>query len=203
MPNPVDHPGVDTGETYVGDAVWSNGPYKITDLHPGEGGMLILERNENWKRESDDYRGAYPDKWQVDFGLDLKVIDQRLMQSTGNDAFAIDYGGVQPENLTTVFADSHTAKAQFEGRAFSDFDPYTRYYWINKATVTNLKIRQAMAVALDREAIRLNAGGDFVGDFADGAIKPNIGQDYAPTDFWNSASASRSRTTVIRSLPSS
>jgi peptide/nickel transport system substrate-binding protein len=43
-----------------------------------------------------------------------------------------------------------------------------------------------MAAALDRAAIRLNAGGDFVGDFADGAVKPNIGQDYAPTDFWNS-----------------
>ena len=85
---------------------------------------------------------------------------------------------------TTVFTDSHTPAAQFEGRAFSDFDPYTRYYWINTATVTDLTIRQAMAVALDREAIRLNGGGEFVGDFADGAIKPNIGQDYAPTGFW-------------------
>jgi len=184
VPNPVDHPGVDTGEAYVGDAVWSNGPYKIDTYNPSEGGMLKLVRNENWSRESDDYRGAYPDVWQVDLGLDLKVIDQRLMQSTGNDAFALDYGGIQPENLTTVFADSHTVNAAFEGRAFSDFDPYTRYYWINTATVTDLVVRQAMAIALDREAIRLNGGGEFVGDFADGAIKPNIGQDYAPTDFW-------------------
>ena len=42
-------------------------------------------------------------------------------------------------------------------------------------------MRQAMAVALDRDAIRTAAGGDFDGDFADGVIKPNIGQDYAPT----------------------
>ena len=61
-----------------------------------EGGRLVLERNENWSAASDDYRGAYPDKWEVDFGLDLTVIDQRLMQSTGNDAFAIDYTGLQP-----------------------------------------------------------------------------------------------------------
>ena len=42
-----------------------------------------------------------------------------------------------------------------------------------------------MLVALDREAIRDNSGGDFVGDFADGAVKPNIGQDYAPTGLWD------------------
>jgi peptide/nickel transport system substrate-binding protein len=184
VPNPVDHPGVDTGESYVGDAVWSDGPYKITTYNPSEGGSLILERNENWDPASDDYRGAYPDKWEVDLGLDFKVIDQRLMQSTGNDAFAIDYSGVQPENLTTVFADPHTPNAQFEGRAFSDFDPYARYYWINTATVTDLAVRQAMAAALDREAIRLNGGGEFIGDYGDGFIKPNIGQDYAPTGFW-------------------
>jgi len=185
VPNPTDHPGVDTAENYVGDAVWSDGPYQITSYTPDQGGSLILDRNPNWNPASDSYRGAYPDKWEVDFGLDLKVIDQRLMQSTGNDAFAIDYGGVQPENLTTIFSDAHTANSQFAGRAFSDFDPYTRYYWINTATVKDLAVRQAMAVALDRAAIRLNAGGDFVGDFADGAIKPNIGQDYAPTGFWD------------------
>ncbi len=184
VPNPVDHPGVDTGENYVGDAVWSDGPYKITEYTPAEGGSLKLARNENWDPASDTYRGAYPDNWEVEFGLDLKVIDQRLMTSSGNDAFAIDYAGLQPENLTTVFSDSHTANAQFAGRAFSDFDPYSRYHWINVTKVTDLAVRQAMAAAYPREALRLNAGGDFVGEFADGVIKPNIGQDYAPTGFW-------------------
>src|SRR4051794_25810461 len=152
VPNPTDHPDADTGENYVGDAVWSDGPYKITEYNPSEGGKLVMERNENWSAASDDYRGAYPDKWEVDFGLDFKVIDQRLMQSTGNDAFAIDYTGVQPENLTTVFSDAHTAAEGFTGRAFSDFDPYTRYYWINTIKVPDLTVRKAMAAALDRQA---------------------------------------------------
>ena len=185
VPNPVDHPGVDTGESYVGNAVWSDGPYMITSYTPGQGGTLKLDRNTKWSPASDTYRAAYPDHWEVDFGLDLQVIDQRLMTSTGNDAFAMDYGGIQPANLTTVFSDSHTANTQFAGRAFSDFDPYSRYYWINVVKVPDLATRQAMAAALNREAIRLNAGGDFVGDFADGVIKPNIGQDYAPTGFWD------------------
>ena len=93
------------------------------------------------------------------------------------------YGTVQPENLTTVFADPHTAAPQFAGRAFSDFDPYTLYYWIRTAG-HRYGSSPGDGSALDREAIRLN-GGEFVGDFADGAIKPNIGQDYAPTGLWD------------------
>ena len=63
-------------------------------------------------------------------------------------------------------------------------DIYALYLWINVKKVPNLKIRQAMAVALNRDALRKNAGGVWVGDFADGVIKPNIGPDYAATGMW-------------------
>jgi peptide/nickel transport system substrate-binding protein len=179
-PVPAD---ADTGETY-GDNPVSSGPYQIDSYETGNGGKMILVRNPNWDPASDDYRKAYPDRWEVDFGIDPKVMDQRLMQSTGDDAFAIQYGNVQPENLATVFTDPKTTAPQFAGRATSDYDPYSLYLWVNVQKVTNVKIRQAMAVALDRQALRLNAGGAFAGDLADGVIKPNIGQDYAPTGMW-------------------
>lgn len=176
----------DTGETYgtVAPYVISNGPYKIDSYTTGNGGKMLLSRNENWKPASDDYRKAYPDKWEVDFGVDPKVIDQRIMQSSGNDAFAVQYGQIQPENLGVIFDDPDHTKAEFGTRAISGFDPYSRYYWIDNTKVTNVKVRQAMAVALDRAAIRLNIGGAFAGAFADGLVKPNIGGDYAPTEFW-------------------
>ena len=178
----------DTGETYgtVAPYVTSNGPYQVESYTTGNGGKMVLVRNPNWNQASDPVRTALPDKWEVDFGIDPKVIDQRLMTPSGADETAIDYGGVQPENLATIFADSKTANPDYVGRAFSDYDPYARYYWINVNKVSNVKIRQAMAVALDRAAIRLNIGGAFAGDFADGFIKPNIGADYAPTGFWDS-----------------
>ena len=106
------------------------------------------------------------------------------MQSSGNDQYAVQYGNVQPENLSVIFKDAETANPDYEGRAISGFDPYSRYYWINVNKVKNVKIRQAMAVALDREAVRLNIGGAFAGAFADGLVKPNIGADYAETGFW-------------------
>jgi peptide/nickel transport system substrate-binding protein len=181
VPNPVDHPGVDNGEQYT-IKPWSNGPYQIEDYTPGTGGSLTLVRNPNWDTAQDGgYRGAYPDKWVVLFGLDPQVADQRLIAPQGDDVYALGYGNVQPQNLQAVFSDSKTAKSEFTGRAFSDFDPYSLYWWVNINKVKNVKIRQAMAVAIDRDAIRATSGGEFYGELGDGLVKPNIGADYAKT----------------------
>lgn len=186
VPNPTDHPGVDSGESYgqPDHLAWSNGPYVIESYTTGNGGKMILVRNDKWNESSDTYRKAYPDKWEVDFGIDPKVLDQRLITPSGDDSYAVQYGQVQPENLSTLFADSDTALPEYASRAISGFDPYSRYYWLNVEKVTNVKHRQAMAVALDRKAILANVGGDFYGGYGDGFIKPNIGADYAPTGFW-------------------
>lgn len=179
----------DTGETFgttPDSLIPSNGPYKVESYTTGNGGKYILVRNENWKPESDGYRKALPDRWEVHFGIDPKVLDQRIIQSAGNDAFAVQYGQIQPENLGVIFDSPDATKAEFGDRAISGFDPYSRYYWIDNNKVPNVKIRQAMAVALDRAAIRLNIGGAFAGAYADGLVKPNIGGDYAPTEFWTS-----------------
>jgi peptide/nickel transport system substrate-binding protein len=176
----------DTGELFgtVAPFVPSNGPYKVESYTTGNGGKYILVRNENWKPES-DFRPAYPDRWEVHFGIDPLVLDQRIMQSAGNDAFAVQYGQIQPQNLGVIFTDPDHTTAEYGARAISGFDPYSRYYWIDNNKVPQVKIRQAMAVALDREAIRLNIGGAFAGGFADGLVKPNIGGDYKATGFWD------------------
>src|SRR5664280_757507 len=175
----------DTGESYgVAKPPVASGPYMVQSYATGKGGKMILVRNPKWSQASDSYHHPYPDQWEVDFGIDPKVIDQRLIQSTGNDQFALQYGGMQPENLATVFTSPTAVNPQFAGRANSSYDIYDRYLWINVVKVPNLQIRQAMAVALDRSALRKNAGGDFYGDYADGSIKPNIGADYAPTGMW-------------------
>jgi peptide/nickel transport system substrate-binding protein len=173
----------DTGEKYR-DAPVASGPYMVQSNKDGKGGKLVLVRNPKWDAKSDDYRGAYPDQWEVDYGIDPKVIDQRVMQSSGNDATSMNII-LQPENLAVVFSSPTEAQPQYNGRAISELDPYVRYFAVNTKKVPNLKIRQAIAVALDREALRKNAGGDFAGDLADGVIKPNMGVDYAPSGMWD------------------
>lgn len=167
----------DTGAEY-GNKIVSNGPYKISEYQKGKGGKLVLVRNENWDPASDGYRKAYPDSWEVDFGLDETVIDQRVIQSSGNDETALTQG-LTTASLPLVFDDPAVAS-----RAIDAFDPYTRYTAINVEKVPDKLVRQAIGVALDREALLKNAGGKYAGEFADGAVKPNIGMDYAPTGLW-------------------
>jgi peptide/nickel transport system substrate-binding protein len=185
VPNPKDHPGVDIGEGYgITQPPMASGPYKIDSYTPGKGGTMLMSRNDKWNKASDTVRPAYPDNWEVDFGLDPKLIDQRLMNPSGNDSFALQYGQVQPENLPTIFKDADTPNDAFVGRAISGLDPYSRYWWVDINKLPNEKIRQAVSVAMDREAARTVLGGDFYGDYATGAIKPNEGVDYADTGFY-------------------
>ena len=79
----------DTGEGYDSADVVSNGPYQIAEYTTGNGGKFILERNPNWDPASDPIRKAYPDSWEVHFGIDPKIMDQRLIRSAGDDAFAV------------------------------------------------------------------------------------------------------------------
>jgi peptide/nickel transport system substrate-binding protein len=162
-----------------GDKPMSNGPYKISEYSKGKGGKLVLVRNENWSADVDPYRKAYPDSWVINFGIEESVADQRVIQSSGEDEFAM-VQGLTTASLPVVFEDP-----QYESRRIDAFDPYTIYAAINVELIPDEKCRQAIGVALDREALLLNAGGTYAGEFADGVVKPNIGIDYAPTGLWD------------------
>lgn len=167
----------DTGEKYDDKPV-SSGPYKIESYDKGS--QLTMVRNENWSKDTDDYRGAYPDRIVVKFGLETSVIDQRLIQDSGEDQQALTTGDVlDPSNLAAVFSND-----RYADRRTNEFDPFVRYIAVNTNKVPNLMQRKAIAVALDRAQLRTVAGGEFAGDLADGVIKPNLPADYAPSGMW-------------------
>ena len=170
--------GLAAGDDY-GNKPMSNGPYKVSEYSKGKGGKLVLVRNEFWTPEADPYRKAYPDSWVFNFGIEETVADQRVIQDSGDDQFAM-VQSLTTASLPIVFEDP-----AFESRRIDAFDPYTIYAAVNVEKVPDVKVRQAIAVALDREALLKNAGGTFAGEYADGAVKPNIGIDYAPTGLWD------------------
>jgi peptide/nickel transport system substrate-binding protein len=168
----------DTGEKYDDKPV-SSGPYKIESYDKGS--QLTLVRNDNWSKETDDYRGGYPDRIVVKFGLETPVIDQRLIQDSGDDQRALTEGDtIDPSNLATVFGSD-----RFADRRTNELDPFVRYIAVNTAKVPDLNQRKAIAVALDRAQLRTVAGGEYAGDLADGVIKPNLPADYAPSGMWD------------------
>jgi len=167
----------DTGAEYANHPV-STGPYKISEYQKGKGGKLVLVRNDKWDPASDPFRKAYPDSWVMNFGLDETVVDQRIIQDSGDDQTAMSQS-MTSASLPIVFEDE-----ALKGRAIDAFDPYSRYTAVNVEKVPDLKVRQAIGVALDRAALLKNAGGTFAGTLADGVVKPNIGIDYAETGLW-------------------
>lgn len=166
----------DTGAKYDMN-VQSNGPYMIQSYKKGQ--TMVLVRNDNWSPDSDPIRPAYPDQIEVEFGIDPSVIDKRIMESQGDDAFAIMREAIQPQNLATVFN-----SPQYADRRWNDYDPYSLYIAINTAHVTNVKQRQAIMAAWPRATVRTIAGGEYAGDLSDGVIKGNFA-GYQPTNVWN------------------
>jgi len=168
---------VDTAELYD-DTVLSNGPYKIESYVKKD--KLVLVRNENWDPATDTFRSAYPDRIEYIFSQPDALITERLMADAGDDQMTISPDSVDPAKLAVVFSD-----AKYEKRRFNELDPYVRYYAINTKKVPNVKHRQAILAAVNRDELRTIAGGEYAGEYADGVIKPNIGVDYAPTGLWD------------------
>jgi peptide/nickel transport system substrate-binding protein len=168
----------DTGEAYDENYV-ATGPYKIQEYTKGQ--KMVLVRNENWNKDSDDYHPAYPDQVVVNFAIDAAAIDQRLIADAGDDQTAVIYSNLQPENLATIFT---SGDARFTDRSYNGYDPFVRYTVINTQKVPNLEHRKAIAVAINRAEVIAARGGDFAGDIADGVIKPNLAADYAPSGMW-------------------
>jgi len=162
----------DTGEKYDDKPV-SSGPYKIEEYTKGT--QLVLVRNDNWSKDSDPIRKALPDKVVVKFSQNPEVVDEAIINGTGDGETAVGLDHVLPTNLAAVFND-----AKMKDRRLNDYDPYVTYTAINVSKVSCLQVRQAIFYALDREALRALAGGaEFVGDYADGLIKPAV----LPTDY--------------------
>jgi peptide/nickel transport system substrate-binding protein len=154
----------------------SSGPYMIEKYKAKD--EMVLVRNENWSKDSDPIRNAYPDRIVVRFGIAEEVRDQLIISDSDKTSMSLD--AVLPTNLPTVFDDNGDPVAAFADRALNVYDPYVTYTAVNVKTVPCLDIRKAIYYARDYAGlIQLGGGAAFGGDPADGAIKPLMGLDYA------------------------
>lgn len=166
----------DTGDQYDLAPV-SSGPYMIEKYQPKD--EMVLVRNDNWSKDSDPIRNAYPDKIVVRFGVAEEVRDQLILSDSEPTAFSLD--GILPTNLATIFNEDGTVKPDWEGRALNVYDPYVTYTAVNVSKVNCLPIRKAIYYGRDFAALlQLSGGSAFGGDPADGVIKPLMGLDYKP-----------------------
>ncbi|TDU80584.1 ABC transporter substrate-binding protein [Streptomyces sp. KS 21] len=138
---------------------FSSGPYKIESYDRDK--RLVLVRNPHWDPATDMVRKAYPDKLVVVMGLRANQIDDRLIASEGVDSSAVSWGRLRPESTPKVLT-----KADVKARLLAESTNCTEMVQMHtgRAPFDNLKVRQAVLYALDREAVLTASGGPALND---------------------------------------
>lgn len=169
--------GKDTGN-YARTPV-ASGPYRVASYQQGT--AVTLERNPKWGAATDQVRTALPQKIVFSLGQDESVASQRLIADAGADRNAFGADLVAAAQLAQIQANP-AAKARL---ATSSAGPL-QYLAINTQRITDLDVRKAIALAVDKAAVQSALGGELGAVKATTFITPGIpGReefDLFPTD---------------------
>ncbi|MEU8582997.1 ABC transporter substrate-binding protein [Streptomyces abikoensis] len=153
-------PARDKGPQYD-NRPFSSGPYRIDTYARGK--KLVLVRNEHWDPGTDEVRKAYPDRLVMVMGLKANQIDDRMIADQGADASAVPWYALRPESAVKVLP--HAAVRE---RLVAESTNCTDMVQMHtgRAPFDNVKVRQAVAYALDRDAVLTASGGPAFNDLS-------------------------------------
>jgi peptide/nickel transport system substrate-binding protein len=158
----------DDPETY-GTKPVATGPYRVETYE--EGVETVLVRNEKWDPDTDEVRTADPDRIVFKWNQDVSTTTQALISDAGDakNSFASDSLGAA--ELALVDADP---SAQ-ERLVRSESGPLT-YIAVNteRPELSDVRVRQAIEYAIDRESLIRSVGGDAAAAPATTIIAPGI-----------------------------
>ncbi|WP_433021464.1 ABC transporter substrate-binding protein [Kribbella sp. CA-294648] len=145
----------------------ASGPYKVAEYKPGA--ALKLVRNDKWDVKTDSVRAAKPDGFQWTFGLDAATIDERMIAGQGTDANAIA-GTIQAASVARV------QTPQLKQRTLTGLGGCTTYMGLNttKKPLNDLKVRQAINFAVNKQTVRDAVGGSTLADLATSIQPPTV-----------------------------
>ncbi|HEX6498435.1 MAG TPA: ABC transporter substrate-binding protein [Micromonosporaceae bacterium] len=144
----------DTGVDYDKQPV-SSGPYKIVKNQLGV--EIDMERNTYWDPKTDPVRHQYPDKFVWQFGPDASAQTNRMIADNGADQSALGWNGIDSSLVAKVMND-----ASLKSRTILEPTPSHNTLTINTQRVTDLKVRQALNYAIDRDGLIKTLGGETV-----------------------------------------
>jgi peptide/nickel transport system substrate-binding protein len=147
-------PAKDTGTDYDKQP-FSSGPYRLAKNEAGT--RLTFERNTNWDPATDAMRHQYPDSFVYEFGPDPVTQTNRIIADSGNDATAVSFNGVDSSLVSKV-----VNEPALKARTLQEPTPSTYTLTINNTKVTDLKVRQALNYAIDRDGVVKTLGGETV-----------------------------------------
>lgn len=155
----------------------SDGPYEITNYSAGK--SFTLARNPAWNSATDPWRKAYVNKITVTEGLTADSVQQQIQAGTGDMEWDVQ---PPPQDLPALES-THDSRLVIgpTGHYFSGFN----YITLNEyaGPFRSKLARQAIAYAIDKNAIIQILGGPTLGTPASQLIIPgNVGyaQGFSP-----------------------
>ncbi|NEB55104.1 ABC transporter substrate-binding protein [Streptomyces griseus] len=148
---------------------FSSGPYRVESYARGK--KLVLVRNTHWDAATDPVRKAYPDRIVVIQGLKGGQIDDRIIESAGVDASAVEWSDLQPSSVAKVLP-----KPEIRQRLSAERTGCTDMLALNtsRAPFDDPKLRLAMQYAVDKEAQVTANGGPALNDVATAYLPPSL-----------------------------
>ena len=172
--------------------IFSNGPYMLRGAwEPSKGGTFV--RNPHWDATTDPIRKARPAQIVYEEGVPVQTAVSRIMTNTGLDTFAVTADSAPP-----VLQNNIMSSPAIKARSSNPRAPFVDYLVPNfsRPTMTNLAVRQALAVATNREAYVTALGGDTAAEATYAMINKSLPahQDFNPLDVPPRGDAARART---------
>jgi len=157
----------------------SNGPYQITEYHPG--GSYVLSRNPVWRGGTDPLRGGHVDKIQITLGQDSpQAVQQQLEVGTADLAWD------HPVPTSAIPRLRRARDPRFAIRETPNNSPYLVFNTRspnNDGALGKRAVRQALQYAVDRTALIKLVGGPEVARPLRTVIPPG-NSGYAPSSMY-------------------
>ena len=171
--------------------IFSNGPYMLkTAWTPSTGATFV--RNPHWDKAGDTIRKAKPAQIVYQEGVPVETAISTIMGNAGSDSFEITGDSAPPVLQHNIMSTPAIKALSTNPRA-----PFVDYLVPNftSPTMARLKVRQALAMATNREAYVRALGGDTAAEATYAMINKSLPahRDFNPLDVPLGGNATRAR----------
>ena len=135
--------------------IFSDGPYMLKGAWVvGKGATFV--RNPAWLPSADRIRKAHPAVMVYQEGVPVETVLSRLMTNAGSDSTA-----VTADSAPQVLQNDILSNPEIQARSSNPRGPFVDYLLPNfsRPTMTDPRVRQALAMATNREAYVTGLGG--------------------------------------------
>ena len=136
------------------DNLISSGPYKLASYTPGV--SIKLVQNPSWAEASDPVRQQYLDGVDIAQGVSSTSVSQQLQTGSQDIQWDEPLPGQELEKLARAKDKRLGIFPSYNARPYVSFNLFSPN---NNKAMTNIKVRQAIAFAIDKVAVQQAFGG--------------------------------------------